>query len=327
MATRLKNVENTGFSANTGTEGSRLINPDGTANLRKSGIPYLDRLSIYHTLLRMPRTKFFILIFGWYTILNLLFACIYFSIGVYRLAGTTPGATPFYQFVEAFFFSSQTLTTVGYGHMAPVGLIANTIASIESFLGIIMFALVTGIFYGRFARPKAFLLFSNHMIIAPFKEGRALMLRLASYKNNHLTSTEAELTCALHVLEGEKRVTRFYPLALDIARINSLALSWTLVHVIDEASPLSGFSEQDFADSRIEVIVNIKAFDDHFSNTVQQRTSYTHHQLIYGARFSPMYQRGEGAYTLLELDKIDAHERVQLPGDLIQKEKAVAINA
>src|SRR4051812_16763174 len=115
MATKSKNIDNTGFSASSVTEGGRLINADGTANLRKTGIPYLNRLSIYHTLLKMQRTKFFLLVFGWYTLLNLLFACVYYTIGVDKLDGTTPDGSSFVKFTEAFFFSSQTLTTVGYG--------------------------------------------------------------------------------------------------------------------------------------------------------------------------------------------------------------------
>ena len=143
------------------------------------------------------------------------------------------------------------------------------------------------------------------------------MMRLATYKNNHLTDVEAQLTAALHIEEGGKRVTRFFPLKLEISKITSLALSWTIVHPLDEESPMYGFTKQDFADNRLELIVNIKAFDDHFSNTVQQRSSYVHGEIVYGARYLPMFERPEDeTYTILKLDKIDVHELIDLPDPL-----------
>ncbi len=312
----LRSIENTGFSANSAVEGARLINRDGNANLRKSGIPFYERISIYHSLLRMPRWRFLLIIFGFYTSINLIFATLYFLIGTEHLTSTSPLETPIQQFGEAFFFSAQTLTTVGYGHIAPVGMVMNAVASLESLVGILAFAVVTGILYGRFSRPKAYLLFSHNMLVSPFKGGRGLMLRLATYKNNHLTDVEAIVTGALHAPDAVsgKRVTRFFTLKLDIKRITSLALNWTLVHPIDEESPLYGFSEQEFMESGLEIIVNIKAFDDHFSNTVQQRTSYTANELVYGGKFLSMYGRPDDEnYTLLELDKINEHERAELP--------------
>ncbi len=190
----------------------------------------------------------------------------------------------------------------------------NVVASVESLAGILSFALVTGLIYGRFARPRAYLIFSPNILLAPYKDGKALMLRIATYKNNHLTDVEAQLTLALHLEENGKKVTRFYPLPLEFGKINSLALSWTIVHHVNEDSPLNGYTREDIADSKAEVIVNVKAFDDHFSNIVQQRTSYTYKQLVYGARFLPMFERArDGDYTVLELDKINAHESVNFP--------------
>ncbi len=306
---RLRDINNTGFGPNSSVEGGRLINSDGSTNLRKRGIPLWERTSIYHTLLKMERSYFFLSIFVFYTIINISFAIVYFMTGVEHLVGAETAKTFFEQFSEAFFFSSQTLTTVGYGRVAPTGMLTNCIASLESLLGILVFAVVTGLIYGRFSRPRAYLLFSNNLLIAPYKQGKALMLRIATYKNNHLTDVEANVTLALHVNEGDKKVTRFYPLNLEISKVNSLALSWTLVHDINEESPLYGYTKEQIADSKMEVIVNIKGFDDHFSNMVQQRTSYTYKQVEYGARFLPMFERAtDGEYTLLELDKINAHE-------------------
>lgn len=310
---RSKNIDNTGFGANSNAQGGRLVNSDGSMNLRKTGMPIWSRTSVYHSLLRMKRGHFFLAIMIFYTAVNVIFATIYFLVGVENLSGVDHSKSTFEEIMAAFFFSSQTLTTVGYGHVAPTGLVTNAIASTESLLGILAFAVVTGLIYGRFSRPKAYMLFSDNVLIAPYKEGRALMLRLATYKNNHLTDVEGQLTISIQVNENGKMVNKFYGLPLEISRINSLALNWTLVHYITEESPLFQFSEEELKATKLEVMVYLKAFDDHFSNTVQQRTSYTHHQLVYGARFLPMYERSEdGGYTLLELDKINAHERVHL---------------
>ena len=311
---RLRDINNTGFGPNSSVEGGRLINSDGTANLRKRGIPIWERISVYHTLLHMKQGRFLLFILLFYTSVNILFAFIYFLTGVEHLVGGDGAHTYFDQFMEAFFFSSQTLTTVGYGHIAPSGMTTNSVASIESLVGIVIFAVMTGLIYGRFARPRAYLLFSPNILVAPYKEGKALMLRIATYKNNHLTDVEARLTLALHVKEHGKTETKFYPLDLELDKINSLVLSWTIVHHINEESPLYHYTKEDIADSMMEVIVNIKAFDDHFSNIVQQRTSYTYQQVVYGAKFLPMFERAPGgSHTILELNKINLHEPVKLP--------------
>ncbi len=303
---RLKDLNNSGFSGNTSTQGGRLLNRDGSTNLRKTGMPFFMRFSMYHSLLKMSSARFLLMVFLFYTIINLIFACIYLAIGIDKLSGTSAGSNFFINFSQAFFFSSQTMTTVGYGHVAPSGLVANTIASIESFLGIMTFALVTGMFYARFSRPKAFIRFSENFIIAPYKEGKAVMFRLATYKNNELTDVEAQVTLAMQTNEHGILMTRFFPVKLEIARINSLALSWTCVHPIDEDSPLFNMRKKDLVDSNIEIMVTIKGFDDHFSNTVQQRTSYTFHEMVYGAKFLPMYERSSsGEFTELRLNKVN----------------------
>ncbi len=309
-----KNIDNTGFAANSNAEGSRLTNKDGSTNLRKTGLRYWEHISTYHTLLRMSRGKFMLFVLLFYTCINLFFASMFYVIGVEHLIGTDGSTSRFYQFMDAFFFSSQTLTTVGYGHVAPSGMLTNAVASVESLLGILIFAVVTGLMYGRFARPRAYLQFSHNILVSPYKSGRALMFRVATYKNNNLTDAETQVTAAMHVMEDGKMVTRFYQLKLEISRVNSLALSWTIVHALDENSPMYNYNYQELKDSKIEVIVAIKAFDDHFSNIVQQRTSYTLQEVVYGAKFLPMFHRAtDGSETILELDKINAYEKVALP--------------
>jgi len=327
MATRKQKFEaitNTGFSTNnTRTEGGRLTNKDGSINLHKTGMPFWERISLYHSLLRMSRGKFLLVVFSFYTAMNVLFASLYMMIGVQHLQGIIPGNDMMTNFQQAFFFSSQTLTTVGYGHISPVGLSANVIASLESFMGILSFALVTGLLYGRFTRPRAYLLFSDNVIIAPHKGKRALMARVATFKNNHLTDVEALVNIAMHVEENGQRVRRFYSLPLDISKINSLALSWTIVHTIDDNSPLYMMSDEEIRDAEVELLYFIKAFDDHFSNIVQQRTSYTFKEMVFGAKYIPMFRRSEdNSTTIMDLSQISSYEVAELPEMVISSVNA-----
>jgi len=305
-------VENTGFGASTAAQGRRLTQKDGSANIRKTGLPFWQRLSIFHTLLHMPTAAFFATMVAFYTVLNIAFAGLYFIIGVEHLAGTEAAVTPTEKLTEAFFFSSQTLTTLGYGRVAPVGVLTNTVAFFEALIGILSFAVVTGLMYGRFARPKAYILFSEKAVVAPYEGGSALMMRLASYKNNLLTDLEAQLTIAVQE-EGAK--LDFYRAPLELSTISSLALSWTVVHPITEDSPLANFSEADYRNKHIEIILAVKGFDDHFATTVQQRTSYAGDEIRYGEQFVRMFERAEhGAYTRVMLDKIDETVTASLAG-------------
>lgn len=308
-------VDNSGFSNTSGSQGARLINKDGSLNLRKTGLPIWEQISLFHTLLRMKTGKFLLVVFLFYAVTNVLFASIYLLIGVENLQGIDTSAhAQLSGFAQAIFFSSQTLTTVGYGHISPVSLGANIVAAVESFIGILSFAMVTGLLYGRFTQPKAYLRFSENIIVAPFKGQRAMMIRLASFKNNHITDVEAKMTMGLRVMEDGKKVTRFYTPKLQIDKITSLALSWTIVHPIDEESPFYEMGREELLQSDFEIMFHIKGFDGHFSNVVQQRTSYTAQEMVYGARFLPaFYSVEDGSTTVLELDKLNHHEPAMLP--------------
>lgn len=312
---RIKNVDNTGFSSISGAEGNRLINKDGSANLIKTGMPFWMRISLFHSLIRMKWPKFLLIVFLFYTSINCLFALMYVMLGVENLKGVSLQADSLLNgFEQAFFFSSQTLTTVGYGHISPLGFATNVVAALESFVGILSFAMMTGLLYGRFSLPRAYIKFSENILVAPHKGYRALMIRMASFKNNHITDVEARMTMAIHFQEDGKEVTRFYTPNLEISKITSLVLSWTLVHLIDEESPLydMGYEELNAAD--IEIIFNIKGFDENFSNIVQQRTSYTAKELVYGAKFTPTFHRSEdGSTTVLELDKLNDYQPATVP--------------
>jgi len=205
----------------------------------------------------------------------------------------------------------QTFTTVGYGHISPSSILVSSIAAFEAFLGLLSFALASGLFYGRFSKPRAFLHFSDFAVIAPFKDGNALMFRTVPYKNNHLMDAEVKLTIGLkEKIDGEIKNT-FYTLDVEFAKINALILNWTIVHPINQDSPIYGMSIEDLKQANAEIIVYLKAYDEGFSNYVIARTSYTADEIIEGAKFKPMYYTTENL-TILEIDKISDFERTKL---------------
>jgi inward rectifier potassium channel len=213
-----------------------------------------------------------------------------------------------------FFFSTQTFTTVGYGRISPVGFLTSAVATFEAFLGLLSFAIATGLFYGRFSRPQIFLRFSENALLAPFKDGTALMIRLAPYKNNRLSEVEVKITMAITTEENGKLTDQFFDLDLEYSKITGLALSWTIVHPIDEKSPFYGLTEKDIAPMDIEIMVFVKAFDQVFSNNVTTRTSYITSEIIWGAKFRMMYApNADKSKTILDLQKLNAYDKVELP--------------
>lgn len=305
-----KNTDNSGFGASAS---GRFINKDGLPNVKRKGVNVLNRLSWYHTMLNLSSFRFISYLVMMYVFINIIFAFIYYLIGVEHLTGIDK-SDPVNEFIDVFFFSSQTFTTVGYGRIAPVGFAASLVATFEAFLGLLTFAIATGLFYGRFSRPRAYLRFSDIVVVAPFQDITALMFRLAPYKNNALTDADVTLSTAIEITENENTKINFYRLKTRLNKINTLALNWTVVHKIDENSPFYRFSADDFKNTNIEIIVHVRAFDEVFSNTVVQRSSYVSDEIIYGAQFIPMYYPDlNGQSTILDLDKINEYKKVNLP--------------
>jgi inward rectifier potassium channel len=303
--------EHTGFGSNPENYGGRFISKDGSANVVKTGIPVFDQISWFHTLLQLPMWKFHIVIFSVFILVNFLFAFVYYSIGVEHLNGIS-ASSEFEKFGQAYFFSAQTFTTVGYGHINPQGFLTSAVAAVEALMGLLAFALATGLLYGRFSKPRAYVKFSENAVIAPFQGGFALMMRVAPFKNTTLTDAVAKITLGLQVEEKGKLVNKFFPLDLEYDRVNALTLSWTLVHPITENSPLYDFTENDFKTRKGEVLVFLKAFDDMFSNTVAKRTSYVFNEIKYNAKFKPMYEHNHSnTSTILHIDKLNAIEKLE----------------
>ncbi|KGO87856.1 Inward rectifier potassium channel Irk [Flavobacterium rivuli WB 3.3-2 = DSM 21788] len=312
--TQAKTIDTSGFGTNPSSYGGRFINKDGSANIEKRGLTFFSRISWYHTMLNMPGWKFLSLLVTFYMVVNFIFALLYYAIGIEYLDGIDPTGNEWLKFGKAYFFSAQTFTTVGYGHISPSGFLTSALSAAEALTGLLSFAIATGLFYGRFSRPKAFLKFSHNALIAPYHGGTAFMIRFAPFKNTKLIDAEARMTLGMTVMGDDGiPVNKFYVLPLEMERITALSLSWTLVHPITEQSPFHGFTKQDFAAAQGEVIVYVKAFDDLFSNTVAISTSYTFDEIIYGAKFEMMYAENEdNTKTVLYLDKLNAYKPVHI---------------
>ena len=304
---------NTGFGTNANNYGGRFVNKNGTANVEKRGMHLLHRISWYHTMIDLPRWKFMLILLLFYVGMNFLFAFLYYAIGIENLNGIDASGSNWVQFGQAYFFSAQTFTTVGYGHISPSGFLTSLLAAAEALIGLLSFAIATGLFFGRFSRPTAFLKFSHNALIAPYGEIKGLMIRITPFKNTNFTDAEAKMTLGMSVEDNGIKTNKFYTLELELERINALTLSWTLVHPITEDSPLYNLTKEDFDSIHGEILVFIKTFDDMFSNTVAIRTSYTFEEVIYGAKFEPMYTRStDSSKTILDLDKLNAFYSVTL---------------
>src|ERR1035437_3010703 len=205
---------------------------------------------MYHTLITMSWSRFNLLVLCIYLVANLLFASLYLIAGTDSLEGAK-GINMMGKFWDAFFFSAQTITTVGYGKISPQGFYPNIIAAVESMMGLLGFALATGLLYGRFSRPEARIKFSAKALRAPYKSMNAFMFRIVNERKNQLIEVEAAISVAM-LDETDPKNRKFFNLKLELTKINFFPMSWTIVHPIDENSPLWGMTEADFKQRDIE---------------------------------------------------------------------------
>ncbi|HET7000460.1 MAG TPA: ion channel [Puia sp.] len=310
----LKDNNDTGFGGNPDNYGGRFVNRDGSYNVRKEGIPFYQRFSLFHSMLNMPSWRFFGTLFTFYLTVNFIFGCIYYFIGPGQFVGVL-ASSQWQFFKEMFFFSTETFTTVGYGRVNPIGDGANSIAAVESMLGFLSFAIATGLLYGRFSKPKAFLLFSKNALISPYRDGSALMFRFATYKDHHtMTNVDIKVNAAMLIEENGKTTYKFYDLNLERNHVESLPMNWTVVHPLTTDSPIYDYTREDMKKADLEIYVSVRAFDDVYSNIVQQRTSYTYEEILFGRKFVQMYRESDdGKTTIVELHRIHEHKEVMFP--------------
>jgi inward rectifier potassium channel len=267
---------------------TRLLNRDGSFNVARSGLGILESLAPYHHVLTLPWSRFLLLTVLLYFALNGLFAVAYVLCGPEALLG--PGAEMLGgRFSRAFYFSVQTFATIGYGQIGPNGFLPNLLVTIEALVGLIYQALATGVIFARFSRPTASILYSDRAIVAPYRDGRALQFRIANRRRSQLLQLEAQVIFSWMAGDGAQRVRRYAVLPLERNRVTFFPLAWTIVHPIDEASPLHGASPDSLDADEAEVLVLLSGIDDTHGQTVHSRTSYLATEIVWNARFRPIY--------------------------------------
>ncbi len=290
-----------GFGTKAYGPDTRLITANGDFNVNKSGLKFWQSLDIYHELISMKWPAFLFLASGLFLVANLIFAFLYFKAGIGSIAGAE-GVSTWEQILDAFYFSTQTITTVGFGQLSPNTNYVSLLAALESFLGLMGFALVTGLIFARFSRPRKRLVYSENAIIAPFQDINGLMFRFANGGNNRLIETKVDMIASYWSEQEGRRI--FEPLPLERDKINFLTTSWTVVHPIDKDSPLYGLTPEDCTKMHMEVIVMFKAFDDTYARNVYDRRSYVSEEILFGKKFSPIFREKGDDKIYIDLAKI-----------------------
>ncbi|WP_293330483.1 ion channel [Microcoleus sp. CAWBG58] len=267
---------------------ARLVSRKGqfTLSIVKLGVPRLHFADLYHRLLTLSWPQFFMLICLSYVLTNSLFALAYLA-GGDCIANARPGS-----FKDAFYFSVQTMATIGYGAMYPRTEYANTIVAIEAFFGLWGVAMVTGLAFSRFSRPSARVIFSRVAIIAPFNGVPTLMYRAGNQRFNQILEAQQRATLIRDEVTSEgEYMRRFYDLQLIRSQSPIFALTWTVMHAIDENSPLYQLTAKDLIEQQAEIVITLTGIDETVSQTIHARHSFVASEIVWNMRFVDIIHR------------------------------------
>jgi inward rectifier potassium channel len=282
----------------------RLLNRDGTFNVHREKPKWWRRLASYHFLLNMSWPRFFGVVFAGFVTINTVFAAAYHLCGRGSVIGDIGVQN---EFMRNFFFSVDTFATIGYGNLSPSGVVPNIVVSIESLFGLMMFAIVTGLVFAKFARPVANIIYSTHAIVAPYRGITAFEFRIVNGSHNQLIDVEARIVLTRFEDNDGSPQRKYYTLPLERDRVSFFPASWTVVHPIDNASPMYGWTREELAASGAEFLILLTATDETFSTTVQSRSSYTAAEVAWGVKFASLFQDGDHILTI-DMERFNALE-------------------
>ena len=289
-----------------GSKAKRLITKAGRFNVKRAG-QHSGLINTYQQLISMPWMPFLLLIILMVFLINCLFATVYFLVGVEYFTGIE-AETAFGQYLKCLFFSLQTFTTVGYGYIAPKGFVVNFLAAFEALTGLMVFAIITGLLYGRFAKPTAKILYSDNMLVAPYLEGWSYQFRVINRRKSIIMDLHARILVSF--AEKGKPSRTYFPLDLEREKVVLFPLNWTIVHPLTPTSPLWGKSEEDLRHLDTEFIIVLKGYDDTFSQDVNSIYSYSPSEIVFGGKFEIMYETDTDGTTIMHVDKLSAYQRI-----------------
>lgn len=301
-------VQDPGLGTSYGKSVKRMLDENGSFNIKRIGT--VRRLKdFYKYLVDLNVWMFAVFLVSSFLIANLFFAGVYCAIGVEHLNGISTSQHPF---VAAFYFSSQTFTTVGYGAIAPRGSLTSFVAAMEAFVGLIAFAIATGLIYGRFSRPSTKIAFSHNVIITPFNGKMALMFKMVNQRNSVLLNTKVDVLLSMAEENEQKEILtrQYYNLPLQTDFVRYFPLTWTIVHEIDEESPLFGLSISDIKCRLAELLILVETFDETYSQSVIKKHSFADHQWVTGVKFKRNFHADENGTIVLNIHQISDLEPI-----------------
>lgn len=277
----------------------RMINADGSYNVIKKGSAKGIR-DIFKYLVEISWTWFFTILFVGYIIFNLIFSLIYTYFGPENILGLdSENGSVFFQ---TFFFSIQTFTTVGYGTLAPLGTATQIVASIEAFVGFLSFSLATGLLYGRFSRPRSKIKFADNFVFSKYEQGHSFKFKLTNLRDVVLQDVEAKIITMFNKEnENGQLVRTYYELPITLPKIDIMALTWTLVHKIDEESPFWNKSKEEIISQHPEFLIFVNGFDEIYSERTRARKSYVVKDILWNKNFTTNFKSLENGKLLMDV--------------------------
>lgn len=277
---------------------------DNNGQFSSSGTSGFSWQDLYHALLTIKWRYFFLGFVATFWAINGIFGTLYF------VSGGIAGAAEI-KFQDCFFFSVQTLSTVGYGHLHPANLMANILVAVEILIGLFLISTLTGLIFARFSRPKARILFSTVAVIHNRDGNPTLSFRLANERNTHVAEAAIKVFLLKDFVTREgQTMRRFLDLKLVRNETPALLLSWTVMHIIDETSPLNGVTEELFQKGNMAIMISMNGYDPVLAQTVQKNHAYLAGQVLWDVEFEDSIERLGDGRTRLHYDKISSYRPI-----------------